>query len=273
MKKRFSSRHNYKSKEVAITVREDAPIELQEFVIQTAYHFGLTPSPLRSIICRILRKSPDSGNWSEYPNIDSENHELLQSCDWFFVYDLIEELYEGFDEGKANQFEEDINGFFRGNGIGWQLADGEIQYRGDDKFEEIKSNAVEILEEKGKETSKHEIQEAIKDLSKKPHADITGAIQHSLAGLECVVREVTGDKKATLGKLINDHPDIVPKPLDTVISKLWGYTSNMGRHIEEGNPPDFDEAELAVSVSASVISYLAKKNFPDKEEKEAVWDF
>jgi len=261
---RFSSRNKYKPKEIPIIIREGAPEELQEFLIQTAYYFELSPKPLRALICRVLRKSPDASNWSEYPNIDSENHELLQNCQWFYVYDVIEELFEGLDREQATQFQDDLNGFFRSNGIGWQLENGKIKFRGDDEFEEIKSKAVEILEVKGKQTSKHEINEAIKDLSKKPEADITGAIQHSLAGLECVVREVTGNSKATLGKLISDHPDIVPKPLDTVVSKLWGYTSNMGRHIEEGNPPKFDEAELAVSVSASLISYLAKKNFPDK---------
>lgn len=268
---RFSSRNKYKSKEIPITIREEAPIELQEFLIQTAYHFKIPPKSLRGLICRTLRKSPDAGNWTDFPNIDTENHELLQNCEWFYIYDVIEGLYESLNEEQATQFQEDLNGYFRSNGIGWQLDDGEIKYRGDDEFEEIKSNAVVVLEAKGKETSKHEINEAINDLSKKPEADITGAIQHSLAGLECVVREVTGNTKVTLGKLINDHPDIVPKPLDTVVSKLWGYTSNMGRHIEEGNSPDFDEAELAVSVSASLISYLAKKNFPDKSKSANHW--
>ena len=269
----FSSRNNYKPKEVPITIREAAPKELQEFLIQTSYHFEISPEPLRKLLCRILRKSPNPDNWTEYPNIDFENHQLLENCDWFFVYDAIEELYATLRGQQATQFGNDLNGFFKSNGIGWQLENGEIKYRGDDEFEHIKSNAVKILETKGKETSKHEINEAIKDLSKKPDADITGAIQHSLAGLECVVREVTGDSKATLGQLINNHPDIVPKPLDTAISKLWGYTSNMGRHIKEENPPNFDEAELAVSVSASLIAYLAKKSFPDKTKTTPPWEW
>ena len=92
---------------------------------------------------------------------------------------------------------------------------------------------MENLEQARKETSKYEINGAIKDLSKKPNADLTGAIQHSLAGLECVVKEVVNDPKSTLGKLINDNPYFVPKPLDTAIEKMWGYTSNMGRHVRE----------------------------------------
>lgn len=267
---RFSKRNEYKPTEVPITTREEASIELQEFIIQTAYALGYTPKPLRKVICRVLRKSPDSSNWTEYPNIDSENHYLLENADWFQIYDLIEELYSKLNMELPEQFEDDINGFFRANGIGWQLVEGEIQYRGDDSFESIKEQAVDVLESKGKSTSTHEILEAIKDLSKKPTADITGAIQHSLAALECVAREVVGSSD-TLGKLINNNPEIVPKPLNTVISKLWGYTSNFGRHIEEGKEPSYEEAELVVSLSTALITYLAKKNFDTKEEEDFPW--
>lgn len=258
---RFSSRNKYKSKEVPITTREEAPTELQEFIIQTAYHFGITPKPLRKVVCRMLRKSPDPNNWTESPNIDTEIHELLSECEWFYVYDLIEELHEILSGKNKNQFTEDLNQFFRANGIGWQLNEGRIEYRGNDDFEALRAKAIEVLDEADKGTSKHEIKEAINDLSQKPAPDITGSIQHSLAALECVVREVTGDPKSTLGKLINDYHEIFPKPIDVVISKLWGYTSNMGRHIEEGNPPDYDEAELAVGASSIIITYLSKKNF------------
>lgn len=264
MKQNFSSRHNYKPKEVQITTREEAPESLQQFVIQTAYLYDYSPKSLRKSLCKVLRKSPDPNNWSEYPNIDKEVHDLLRECEWFYVYEVIEKLWNQFQGEKRTLFAKDTNNFFRANGIGWQISNGEVQFRGSDNFEDIKNKAVENLEQAKKETSKHEINEAIKDLSKRP-ADLTGAIQHSLAGLECVVREVVNDPKSTLGKLINDNPYIVPKPLDTAIEKLWGYTSNMGRHVKEGHSPNFEEAELAVSVSASLISYLAKKNFNQNE--------
>lgn len=262
---KFSTRNNYKKEKIPIKIRENAPKELQEFMIETAYHFGISPKYLRSIICRIIRKSPDIiNNWSDFPNVDNENHELLENCEWFYIYDLIETLYDKLPNEKSTEFENDINDFFNGNGIGWQFVSGEIIFRGDDNFEKQKNEAVVILDKANKETARHEINEAIKDLSKKT-SDITGAIQHSLAGLECVVREVAGDDKITLGALIKKYPHIVPKPLNVAIEKMWGYSSNMGRHLSESSPPDFDEAELLVSISASLISYLAKKNFKTDE--------
>lgn len=109
------------------------------------------------------------------------------------------------------------------------------------------------------QTAKTEIKEAITDLSRRPNPDITGAIQHSLACLECVCREVTGDTKATLGDLMKKAGNIVPAPLDHVITKIWGFTSEQGRHLKEGKNPAYIEAELVVELSAAISSYLGKK--------------
>jgi len=52
----------------------------------------------------------------------------------------------------------------------------------------------------------------------------------------------------------------LPKPIDVVVEKIWGFASNQGRHITEGKKPDFAEAELTVHLSAALISYLCEKN-------------
>ena len=108
-------------------------------------------------------------------------------------------------------------------------------------------------------TAKTEIREALNDLSRRPNADITGAIQHSLASLECVARQIAGNTKMTLGELIKKYPNIVPKPLDEAISKIWGFTSEQGRHLREGGQPTYVEAELVVGLSAVLTTYLGKK--------------
>ena len=105
---------------------------------------------------------------------------------------------------------------------------GIIETRGNDIFEDGIKQAKFKLEEKRLITSQNEIKEAITDLSRRPIPEITGSIQHSLAALECVCREVAKDKKATLGTLINNHPNIVPKPLDDAIKKSGGFHQNKG---------------------------------------------
>lgn len=81
-----------------------------------------------------------------------------------------------------------------------------------------------------------------------------------MAALECVCREVTGDKKATLSSLIKSHPNIVPTLLNVAIEKIWGFSSEQERHFQEGRVPDYDEAELLVHLAATLCSYLCKKH-------------
>ena len=107
-------------------------------------------------------------------------------------------------------------------------------------------------------TAAQEIHEALQDLSRRPRPDITGSVQHALAALECVARDVADDSKATLGAIIKKYPGLLPPPLDAAVDKLWGFASEHGRHLREGREPAREEAELAVHVAAAVATYLPK---------------
>lgn len=81
-----------------------------------------------------------------------------------------------------------------------------------------------------------------------------------MAALECVVRDVTGDHKATLGDLIKKNPGLLPPPLDQVVEKAWGYASERGRHLREGREPEMEEVEFVVGLASIVATYLSKKS-------------
>lgn len=254
----FSKRQGFKPEQVEITVRNDASEALREYVVQTVSSLGYDANFMRTIVCRLLRKIPDRNNWSE-PNVYYEVVGLLQECQWYYVYDAIELFYSSLREQDQDKYEVEINEFFLMNGIGWKLLKGVIEYRGDENFELEISSAITALEEARQRTAKSEIREAITDLSRRPEPDITGAVQHSLACLECIAREVAGNTKMTLGELIKKYGAIVPKPLDDVISKIWGYASEQGRHLREGRAPSYEDAELIVGLSAVMSTYLSKK--------------
>lgn len=263
MKERFSKRYGIGPTEKEITIRYAAPDELRYFVgtLLLQFYKG-TLKQMRSILCTTAMISPDPTNWGENDFMKSEIELIIGRCDWFRVYEIIEVGYEKIvKEEYKEEFENDINEFFVENGIGWRMENGELLIRGNEAFEEEISATSSILEDAGLSTSAGEIKQAILDLSRIPEPDITGAIQHSGAALECVARKVTGSKD-TLGALIKAHPKIVPAPIDEVISKLFGFASEKGRHLKEGIEPSFEEAELIVHLSASLCSYLTKKNFP-----------
>src|SRR4051794_31904439 len=116
---------------------------------------------------------------------------------------------------EQGEFRDELNRFFGERGIGWKLRDPDgIVFRGGPAFSAVTSQAVHILAATGRTTASSEIQEALADISRKP-PDVTGAMQHSIAALECVARNMTGDANATLGALL---PKLdLPKPLDTAV--------------------------------------------------------
>ena len=262
----FSRRFGYRP-EPEITIREDAPEWLRFAVVDIAREVGLSPALVRKIACRTLFAAPDQDNWSD-GSIWSEMIELLSGCEWYSVYDTAEALYATLEardssrgEGLAAQYEDRLNQRFRDGGVGWQMQNGRLVVRGSEPFEAVTRQASEVLVEHGRSTAAREIHEALGDLSRRPKPDVSGAIQHAMAALECVMRELSGESSITLGDLLKRHGEalgIVP-PLDQALNKLWGYASERGRHLREGHEPGFEEAELVVGVAAAASIYLSKQ--------------
>ncbi|MBP2312620.1 AbiJ-NTD4 domain-containing protein [Azospirillum soli] len=259
MSESFSRRFGYQSAEAEIKVREDAPEALREGIVMLADHLGLSPHDARQEICGILLKRPNPDNWSAYPNVAGEVEELVWNAPWHRVYDIAESFYNRLahaDQERGREFEDRLNDLFRENGIGWAMENGRIVTRGSETFAEASKQASRMLIDAGRETAAREMHEALADLSRRPVADITGAIQHSMAALECVARDILNQPTKTLGQIISDLS--LPKPLDAALEKLWGFASEQGRHIREGRSPRFEDAELVVTVSSAVSVYLLR---------------
>jgi hypothetical protein len=178
---------------------------------------------------------------------------------------IIEALYAGFvksdeydGEDNAGAFAEEINEFFVEEGIGWQLVNGRILTRGTEAFEALVTAAIPALEASERPTAAKHLHEALQDLSRRPEADLPGAVYHAMGSFECVARDVSGDK-GTLGDILKRQPDLLPKPLDKALSQVWGYSSEVARHVREGQEISRDVAELLVGLSAAVSTYLSHK--------------
>lgn len=266
----FSERHGFAASDAEIVTRE-APPELRSAVVELAYEAGLLPSKVRQIACATVFIQPDLNNWSERPNIDDEVRRIVEEMEWYDIYDLIEaiakELPSGFQPSRQsgelepigyNRFEDRLNRLFRRKGIGWQLVKRQVEYRGSEIVEVAMQEVHDLMSAAGRPTAANELHEATRDLGRRPEPEITGAIQHAMAALECVSRDHASSKD-TLGDVIKRNRSLFPPPLDVLIEKAWGYSSNRGRHIVEGEVPTFEEAELIVGLSAVVCRYLARK--------------
>lgn len=254
----FTERMGIEVPEPKIVVRNDAPADFRLYLLLLMLRYaGL--KKVRTCVCFVTKEAEDRNNWAENDFMKSEVQSILDNCPWYRIYDIIESFYLQINDKIG--FEREVNEYFVEKGIGWKLVHGILETRGEETFEQDIKDVVDILGEAKLHTTQYEIREALKDMSKRPTPDITGSVQHSVAALECLCREITGKKSLTLGKLINTHSQIIPKPLDKVVGGLFGFASEQGRHLREGEAPDYEEAELVVHLSASLCTYLTKKNF------------
>ncbi len=254
----FSERHGFPNEESPVTIWQGAPQTLRDAVWALAVNCG---GPTVEVAKAVFLIAPTHGPPPPGRRILSAQ-QVLRACEWFRVYDFAEFVYAALQKqwnGLYLQFQRELNQFFRANGIGWKMVAGQIEVRGPSSFESSMHRNVESLRQGGNTTAENELHEANRDLSRRPTPDITGALQHVSAALECVARDFTGDPKKTFGQLLNDYPDILPKPLDEAAHKLWGFVSNRARHLSEGKAPEFAETSLAVGIASSFAAFMANK--------------
>ena len=256
----FSDRHGYQAPDAEITVREDAPENLRYAIPRIADNAGMDFKHIREIVCDVLVTRPDrENNWSRQ-NVFDEIDTLLKKCYWYKIYDIAEALYQGFDYDRSNRtrkFTRELNSFFRENGIGWQIDNGEIIFRGSEVFDTVTREAASVLSKSKLPRAADQVKEALSALSRRPNPDTTGAINHTMGALESTARAITGQSKPTFGELVSKLD--LPKPLDNAVGKLWGYSSDRSRHIREGQSVSAEEAELIVTVAAAVCIFIAKQ--------------
>jgi hypothetical protein len=259
----FSQRHGYSGPAKEITIREDAPESIRVVMLETVPGLEMSASTLRDIVCRILRVRSDPNNWSP-PNIWGEVEFMVYDCAWFRVYDIMEAIYACFVKSNrwdyAQKFTAEMNTVFIEEGIGWQITSGgQVMSRGSEAFEETVKMASSELQADQRPTAAGQIHESLQALSRRPEPNFRGAIFHGMGALECIVRDLVGDQKITLGDALKRYPNLLPKPVDDALSKLWGYASNEARHVAEGREPNREDAELIVGLAATVATYLTRK--------------
>ncbi len=196
----------------------------------------------------------------------------LMHCDWFRLYDVVEDFYAQLvyhetelahehEAPRAYPFRNAIDDYFRYAGIGWQLLkDGRIVTRGDDAFEQTVRTAEDELTNAGRPTAASRIRKAVQNMSARPQPDTAGAISHATGAMECVLHDITG-QEMTLGDYLKRHRDLFPGSIQKALEGLWGFSSQEGaRHGREGVEPSREDTEFVVAISAAVTTYLNRKH-------------
>lgn len=274
MAERFSDRHGLRPRDPPPIYRTEIPVAAREKILHAVLRrtrLGLRS--LLQIICDVRSVFP-----TEEDSLEQTQRQFAEA-EWYEIFDALEEGYQRlrrednntivgvrFDElGRpqpvsatehSDQYESAINTTLRAEGIAWTMHEGRFELRSTDAQDELVAEATQALKEAGFPRAASELREAIRDLSRRPEPDVTGAIHHAQAALEAVAAEVTQMRGATLGEILNAKGRLLPKPLDEAAKKMWGYASNYGRHANELRNPTLAEAQLVVGFSATLATYL-----------------
>lgn len=251
----FSVRNDLRTANVPITIRDDAEYGFRIWLISLAKRVGLNVRTILNIICQCTYQGED-GNWGdEY--IENEAKEKLGNTAWYYVYDVVESLYNYIvDASKKQEYELEINTYFQTNGYGWKFENGQVLFRGSEVEEQAFANAVQSLSTN--QTAQNELRLALDDLSKRPIADTTGTVHHAMAAVECLCRDKFNAQSQTLGAIIQRNRSAFVRPIDDILEKLWGFASNHGRHVQTGGAASEEDAELVLNLCSSLITYLSK---------------
>ncbi len=92
-------------------------------------------------------------------------------------------------------------------GLGWQMKHGRVEAREEAPIEALLQESDAALAAAKLTTAKEHLDQAQKNLSRRPKPDLSGCVHHSVAALEAVARERSGDVQATFGQVIARHAD------------------------------------------------------------------
>lgn len=260
----FSRRQGLQPAPSGPPVWDDAPEALRVRLLSVlSGEFAWSWKQIRRAACAVFGRFPNPDNNSE-SYVQGEVQDLIAQAPWFKIYDLIEAVSHDNETALAEaahslSFADLINQALEELNLGWRMQGGQLVAMGDDVSRPLLDDAVAALGSNGLQTAQRELQEAVRDLSRRPEPDCSGAVQHAMAALEAVARMATGEPNPTFGQLLSRHRDLLREPLRTGLDKLWGYASDQARHGREGNRVERVEAHAVVSIAAAVVPYLLAK--------------
>jgi hypothetical protein len=231
-------------------------------------------TPSEDLESRLYRFAESTGKARWRPADSATLSNLGRFTDLSVLIDALDDLY-------ARKFMEFRQWSYPQNG--WSAyggGDREYFYRGFELrvtfsgrkyFESLEAQAAEegrgvpmavvrLLENAEHRATLRELREAYSDLGKRSNPDLTGVVQHSMAALECTAKVIAGSTKGTLGDVLKQRSLALPPTLAGMLTKAWGFTSDSGRHVADGKPISYRDAELVLLLAEAMIVYLLRSS-------------
>lgn len=182
---------------------------------------------------------------------------------WYEKFDFIEFLSlmdnRGFNWGFTNA----CNASLKKEMSGYRIIDEKIvQITSEEEIVEIE-DALSVSS-KWRPVSTH-LSTALEYFSDRENPDYRNSIKESISAVEALCVKITGDKNATLGKVLNsiEKKYKIHSALKNAFSSLYGYTSDTGgiRHalLEDNIDVTMEDAKFMLVSCSAFINYLKVK--------------
>ncbi|WP_200383208.1 AbiJ-NTD4 domain-containing protein [Thiococcus pfennigii] len=186
--------------------------------------------------------------------------EYYFECEWYAAYDILQLSIDNYntiaptEQGKK-KYISIINAVLEKQCSGYRVINSQVTPIADEA--EISSlEAVHQLPSQYTAVEKH-FKNALSLFADRKSPDYSNAVKEAVCAIESLAKIVTGDQKATLGKLTSKlglHP-----ALQKSLSQLYGYTSDEHGVRHGSIQPadiDFDLAKFFLVSASSFINYI-----------------
>lgn len=197
---------------------------------------------------------PEFHSRYRYKGAYDQLKEHFLACEWFEVYDFIEEI--SLDQSKLldDKTREWINNVLEEQNAAYRFVGMEIAEITDKQ--EI--TAIEDGLEHPEKPVRIHLEAALRMLSDKQAPDYRNSIKESISAVEAACRLVSGNTSATLGDALKKIQNLHPV-LSKAFNQLYGYTSDASgvRHslIDDTNI-SYADAKFMLVACAAFVSYL-----------------
>ncbi len=242
-----------------VTIWDEAPEEFRMGFFRLVRKCGIKPQKLQEMINEVFRKRTDPQDLPDDIKLWERFETLIFQCDWYKVYDACEVAYRNIYFDIRRDYLAELNNLFVEFGIGWKFEGGKVVARVQHEMEAHFMKATATLN-----LSNHsmiELQEAKRNLSRRPIPDLEAASYHCKRALEAISREITGNNKDDLATLIKNHAEelVIPKPLDIALENMWQFLLEDAEQLAKRRKITRQEVELFLGIASVVITYLFER--------------
>ena len=254
-------------------VYDDAPEGIRYGLREVLEDLGYAgPKSQRRILCKALRVMPDSGNWSDYPNVDDEVTQLVSIQPWYRFFDAMERIVKFLPDENVANYHEKMNELFSEERVGYRFESGSIVRMGTEEFHGAVEGALTALQDDRFAVPRRQFQRAYEFRNARP-PDWANTIKEAVNSVEGVLQVIYQRPGVSLPSILSQNfPDNLPGGIKKLFQGLYSQGSGTvgARHAAVGgNEPNGPRAELAIHTAASLHAFaVAELDAPMGHDQE-----